>query len=274
MSYQCILYNPPSTNPYENQPQSTFTPPMFVEMGDEGSENLEAMIKEKVPLHSRSPSVSVNSYLQTGETVKADEDWTRLSGTRFIDSSIIGGFLLQTDAGSGCSIQVTENGNLPVQILIDEEQDFSMFLVATLRHEEWTTSRNFHLRFLRRVPVSDKRCTIRIDVNFTGSVQSSSEDPGTSSPEEPGSSASGIISVQDGKNEKKEADQATGTNTPHSAQTSSHTDAYLVPLAGRTGSPKQNEDLTDEEEHSGRTAAGLKGTGGGIIPPGMFPPPK
>lgn len=171
---------------------------------------------------------------------------------------------------------MTENGNLPVQILIDEKQDFSIFLVATLRHEEWKTSGNFHLRFLRRIPVSDKRCTIRIEEDFAGSVRSSS-DPDTSSTEEPGSSASGIISFQDEKKEKKEADQATGTSTPHSAQTSSHilyADSYLVPLAGRTGSSEQNEDLTDEEDHSGRSAAGLKGTGVGIIPPGMFPPPK
>lgn len=72
-------------------------PPIFIEIGDEGSQNLEDIVKA-----------------ETGETVKADEDWTRLSGMRSIDTSVVGGFMFQSDAGSDCSIQVTESGNLPV----------------------------------------------------------------------------------------------------------------------------------------------------------------
>lgn len=184
--------------------------------------------------------------------------------------------MFQTDAGIGCVIQMTEDGKLPVQILIDEDQDFSMFLVATLRHEQWTTSGDFYLRFLRRIPVSDKRCTARMEGGCARSVRSPS-DSGTSSTEELESSTTDAVSVKDEDEEKKATDRATGTSTSLSAQTPSHMffkDAYLVPLAGRTGNSEDNEELTDEEDHQGSGAAALKGTGGGIIPPGIIPPRK
>ena len=70
--------------------------------------------------------------------------------------------MFQTDAGVG-SITVTENGNRPIRILIDRTQEFAMFLVIVLRHEKWTTSGIFHLRFVRRVPVLAKKCTAHMD---------------------------------------------------------------------------------------------------------------
>ena len=146
------------------------------------------------------------------------EQYTPKTGCtkRCADSEII----KQTDAGNGCLIQVTENGKLPIQILVDRDQEFSMFVVAIVRHEEWITSGNFHLRFLRRVPVSDKRCATLIR-DFPEPVKSSS-DVGTSRAEEPGSPAAGAISVQDEEDEKKGADQSTGTtSTPLLAQTTS-----------------------------------------------------
>ena len=137
------------TDPQGQTRISTFTPPMFIEMGDEGSENLEAKVKEKLCIHPQDSSTITNYPPQTGEIANADEDWTRLSSSRSIDPSVVGGFMFQSDAGTGCSIQVTENESLPVRILIDREQDFSMLLVVVLRHEEWTTSGKFYLRPLR-----------------------------------------------------------------------------------------------------------------------------
>ena len=122
-------------------------------------------------------------HLQTNETVgaiKADVDWIRLKGTRSIDTSVVAGFMFQTDSGTGCSITITENENRPIRILIDETQGFAIFLVVVLRHEKWTTSGLFHLRFVRRVPISAKKCTARMDepvVTSSGSGTSSGEKP-------------------------------------------------------------------------------------------------
>ena len=58
---------------------------------------------------------------------------------------------------------MSENGNRPVQTLIDSSNEFALYLVIVLRHERWTTSGTFSLRFLRRVPVLAKRCTVRMD---------------------------------------------------------------------------------------------------------------
>ena len=77
---------------------------------------------------------------------------------------------------------MTENGNRPIRILIDDKQEFGMFLVIVLRHEKWTTSGEFYLRFVRRVPISAKKCTARMDE--AGHVATHS-DSGTSSIEEP-----------------------------------------------------------------------------------------
>ena len=60
MSQEYIIHSPPATHPDEKRPRSTFTPPIFIEIGDEGGENLEAIIKEKVRLHPWLPSVPVN----------------------------------------------------------------------------------------------------------------------------------------------------------------------------------------------------------------------
>lgn len=60
MSPKYVLHTPSPANPHENQPTSTFMPPIFIEMGDEGGEFLEAKIKDKVCPHPFLPSVSVN----------------------------------------------------------------------------------------------------------------------------------------------------------------------------------------------------------------------
>ena len=54
---------------------------------------------------------------------------------------------------------MTENGKRPIRILIELEQHFSMFLVLVLPDEQWKTSGDFYLRFLRRIPVTTKRST-------------------------------------------------------------------------------------------------------------------
>ena len=59
MSQEYILHNPPATHPDENRPRSTFTLPILIEMGDEGGENLKAIIKEKVRVHPCLPLVPV-----------------------------------------------------------------------------------------------------------------------------------------------------------------------------------------------------------------------
>lgn len=179
--------------------------------------------------------------------------------------------MFQSDAGSDCSIQVTENGNLPVQILIDREQDFGMFLVVTQRHEEWTTSGKFYLRFLRRAAALDKPCTARMEGPFAGPVTTPSRSDKDSA-EDPVSWIRLPVSTDEKEEEQKAANLATGMGTSLPAQSPSHgvfKDASFVPLAGRTGSSEDDEDLTDEEDYHGIGTAALKGTGGVIIPPGM-----
>lgn len=167
----------------------------------------------------------------------------------------------------------TENGNLPVQILIDRKHDFGMFLVAIQRHEQWTTFGKFYLRFLRRVPVSDKKCTARVEGPLAGSSPSlTGSDKGST--KEPGSLMHRPASAVDESEEQKIADRVAGASASLPAPTPSSAlfkDAYYIPLARKTGSSESSES-TDEEDHAEIGAAALKGTGGGIIPPGMFPP--
>lgn len=172
--------------------------------------------------------------------------------------------MFQSDAGSACSIQVTENGNIPVHILIDREHEFGMFLVVTQRQEQWKTSGKFCLRFVRRTPVLDKRCTARM---ANGPVPSPSGSSLDSTEERP-------VSADEGDEEQEVVDRVTGASSSLAAQTPSHTlfeDAYSVPLAARTESFESNGETTDEEDHQAIGAAALRGTGGGIVPPGMSP---
>lgn len=183
--------------------------------------------------------------------------------------------MFQSDAGSGCWIEMTENGNLPIRILIDREQDFHMFLVVVLPHEKWTTSGDFYLRFLRRVAVSDKPCTARTEGPFAGPVLSPS-DTGMSSTEEPGSSTADETDVQSGE-EQVLPHRAKSTSTSSSAQTPSDVlleGAYIVPLASPTSTSGTDEDLTDEEDHRGIGAAALRARWRGIIAPGVLPDPE
>lgn len=178
--------------------------------------------------------------------------------------------MFQSDAGSACSIEVTENGNIPVQILIDREHEFGMFLVITQRQEQWKTSGKFHLRFVRRTPLMDKRCTARMANGPVPCPSGSSTD----STEEPGPSIDRLVSADEGDKEQEVVDRVTGANSSLAAQTPSHTlfeDAYSVPLGSGTESSESNEESTDEEDHQAIGAVALRGIGGVIIPPGMFP---
>ena len=175
--------------------------------------------------------------------------------------------MFQSDAGSACSIQVTENGNIPVQILIDLDNEFGMFLVVTQRQEQWKTTGKFCLRFVRRTPVVDERCTARM---ANGPVPSPSGSSSGSAEERPISADEG----DEGDGEQEVVDRVTGANSSLAAQTPSHTlfeDGYSVPLAGQTENSESNGQTTDEEDHQAIGAAALRGTGDGIVPPGIFP---
>lgn len=181
--------------------------------------------------------------------------------------------MFQSDAGSGCWIEMTENENLPIRILIDREQNFSMFLVVVLPHEKWKTSGDFYLRFLRRVAVSDKPCTARTEGPLAGPVLSPS-DTGMSSTEEPGSSTADIMDVQN-EEEQGLPYRAMSTSTSSSGQTPSDVlleGAYVVPLASQTRTSETDEDLTDEEDHRSIGAAALRVIWGGVIPRGDIIP--
>ena len=105
--------------------------------------------------------------------------------------------MFQTDAGKGCSVEVVENGHLPTRILIDEEQDFAMFLVVVSRHERWTTSGEFYLRFLRRVPIVWNQPRFVCEAGWVAGSESMISDAGGYSAEKPGSSTPNILSADD-----------------------------------------------------------------------------
>ena len=215
---------------------------------------------------------------------------------RSIDTSVVGGFMFQSDAGTGCSVQVTENGKLPVRILIDQEQDSIMFLVAVQRHEEWTTSGGFHLRFLRRVPVSDGRCTARLP---NGVPVEPPSDSSTSGVEEPGSTTADTMSFEEEEDddadtmsfeeeedddadtmsfeEEEEDDDADDENEMSDRATSTSNspsgDTCLGPPGVETQqNSEDDEDMTDVEDHRGIGAAALRRIWGGVMQPGESPP--
>ena len=196
-------------------------------------------------------------------------------------------------------IQVIENEKSPTQILINRDQRFAMFLVTVLSHEQWTTSGDFHLRFVRRVPVLDKPCAAPMGGPSTGSASLLSF-PGSSSTEGPESS--GAESARDEREEQNGDDQTTSTSTNsdnhadltdeepkqngvnHTTGTSADSDNHAD---STDEEPRQNgvnhnmgtstdsdidEDLTEEEDYRSIGAAALRGVGGGLFPPGMFPP--
>lgn len=151
-----------------------------------------------------------------------------------------------------------------------------MFLVATQRHEQWTTSGKFHLRFLRQVPVSDKRCTARMEGPFAGPIPSPTASD-TDSTEEPGSSIHRPVIADDVDEEQKVGDRATGASASLPAQSSSpipFKDTYYVPLNGRTANAESDEESTHECDYGEIDAAALEKFGGDTIPLGIFPPPK
>ena len=181
--------------------------------------------------------------------------------------------MFQSDAGSDCLIQVIENGNLPIQILIDRTHEFAMFLVATQRHEHWMTTGEFYLRFLRRVPTSGEKCTASLETPFELSippVTGSDED----SAKEPVSLMHRPASAGDESEEQKIADPVPGASPSLQASNVLFKDAVYYPLARNTDSPQSGE-TTEEENHAEIGAAALRERepGGGIIPPGLFPPP-
>ena len=186
--------------------------------------------------------------------------------------------MFQTDAGIGCSITMTENGKRPIRIVIDEKQDFAMFLVVALRHEKWTTSGKFHLRFVRRVPVSAEQCTAHMDEpvvgTFAGHVATPS-DSGTSSIEERESATADSKDTEE-HTERMIADWLASSSNVVPPQLVPRIvfkkDGSIVPLA-RQPENSEDGDTTDEEDHRAIGAAALRERekGGGIIPPNMFP---
>ena len=142
---------------------------------------------------------------------------------------------------------MTENGKRPIQILIDEKLDFGMFLVVVLRHEKWTTFGDFHLRFVRRVPVLTKQCTTR-DGPVLGTWTINAAKPKNS-----------------GTSSMKELESATADSTE------SEENGYVGPLSSQPEIPEQHGDTTDEEDFRAIGAAGLREKYGGNFPPNKFP---
>ena len=193
--------------------------------------------------------------------------------------------MFQTDAGSDCSIEVIENENLPTRILIGRDQDFAMFLVSVLRHEKWTTSGEFYLRFLRRVPVMGQPCFTCIEGWVEGSDPASLNADADSS-EEPQSSTSDETGVDDSEEEQEATDSTTDDSTSPPAQIPSHIiarDAYPTPSETSESQDELTDELTDDttDEEDRRTigAAALRGVGASLIapdniPPDISPPPE
>lgn len=160
-----------------------------------------------------------------------------------------------------------------------------MFLVAILHHEQWTTSGDFHLRFVRRVPVLDKPCAAPMGGPSTGSAELLSN-PSSSTPGE--SESYSTESPKDESEEQKGDDQTTSTST----NSDNHADLTAEKgkqngindvngvngvngvnhTTGTSTDSETDEDLTEEEDYRSIGAAALRGVGGGLIPPGMFPP--
>lgn len=55
MDRKYILHIPTPANPDGSEEVSTFTTPIFIEMGEESGEHLEALVQEKVRLLSEYP---------------------------------------------------------------------------------------------------------------------------------------------------------------------------------------------------------------------------
>ena len=181
--------------------------------------------------------------------------------------------MFQTDAGIECSITMTENGKRLIRIMIDEKHEFGMFLVVVLRHEKWTTSGDFHLRFVRRVPISAKKCTARMDE--AGHITTPS-DSGTSSIEEPESATAASTDT------KERVGPRLGTWTVNTSTVVPpqmlpyvffRKDGSVVPLARQPESSEEHGDTTDEEDIRAIGVAALRerGKGNGTFPPNMFP---
>lgn len=180
---------------------------------------------------------------------------------------------------SGRWFQITDYGNLPIRISL---VTFLLGVVVVQRHKEWTTSGEFHVRFLRRFSVLDKRCTARIEVGpFEGSAPSPS-DSGLSSTEESDLYTALVISIKEEGGQQIAAYRAWGVRIPTPTPTSSYTLIKVsIPIhclrmltlfrsPALTGSSESGQGSTGVENHHGSGAAALKGTGGGIIPPGLF----
>ena len=167
--------------------------------------------------------------------------------------------MFQSDAGTGCSIQVTEKESLPVRVLIDRDQNFCMFLAVVRPHEEWKTSGQFSLRFLRRVPVSDKQCTVGIEVP-SAEPNISPSDSGMSSTEGPWPTRPGTKYVKGG-GQWRLAFQMRSPGVPLPAQRAPNPlleDTHVVPVAGRAGTPDNDENMTDDEDWRTIGAAALR----------------
>ena len=187
-------------------------------------------------------------------------NWTPLEGTHAIDASVVAGFLFPSDPGGGRSITVAENGNRAVRISISREQDFGMYLVVVLRHEEWTTTGNFHLRFLRRVPVPDKGCTARPEGPFAGPVASPS-DSDLGNAKAPESSTTNAASTITGEQRLANwvASISPSRVPPQTPSRGSSEDAFVAPLDRQPWTPEYVGETTghgDTMEHEDTTEEG------------------
>ena len=150
-----------------------------------------------------------------------------------------------------------------------------MYLMTTHRQEQWTTSGNFHLRFVRRCPVLDKPCAIPKEGTSGGSASLLS-DEGSSSPGEPEASISGAESAND-QDQKQTADDQTEGIRIHCDDDQ---DEEQIPddqsegIGVHSDDDKENwadaedgdENVTEEEYYRGLGAAAL------TDPPGMYMP--
>ena len=156
---------------------------------------------------------------------------------------------------------MTENENRPIRISIDEQQGFGMFLMVVLHHEKWTTFGDFHLRFLRRVPVSDKQCTARTFATASNS--------GTNSIQDNGSSTDNAMADRVVKRQRV-ADWIVNTSASLPSQTPPrlpYYDADDIPLVSQAKASEADDDTTEDEDHRGIGAASLRKIWDGTILP-------
>ena len=175
--------------------------------------------------------------------------------------------MFQKDLGTGM-ITMSENGNWPIETLINSEQGFAMCLVVVLPHEKWTISGKFCLRFVLRVPISGKKETARMNVTVAGTFARHVATPSAPRKRSIDELGSATVDATDTKKQRKQrtADWVASTSNVVPPQTLPHVAlterGNMVPLPHRPGDSEYGDteygDTTDEEDCYTIGAAALR----------------